>query len=183
METLAGLIKFLESYPTWAKLCALGGVVFTILVLVLAPRIDATASSAQRRVYLWIKAAELYPEDPSAKVRIDAYVNDTVYKHPSVGGVEWMKLGPGMATRKFNLPSATEYQIRFEMFVVSDLRKKTMALGGDRGESNDPERKGSQEVVTIKRLPYDGTYNLYEIDHNTREAAATASISFGLITE
>jgi hypothetical protein len=186
MEMLDAMLRMLNSYPTWAKLCAVAGVSLTVLVLIFAPRVESSGDSSNedgssdegyevsftKPIFLRIKSMKLFPADPAAEVQVRAIVNETVYQHPSVDGVEWMKVGPSMSQKVIELPNALNYQIRFTM-----LKRK----GGEfEGDQLDMVRGASQQVTHIDRLPFSENYSLYNVNEKTRtrDAAVSAVISY-----
>jgi hypothetical protein len=190
MEMFEAFLRLLSSYPAWAKACALAGVAFSILVLVFAPRIDASAQAAghaivspppahAQAIFLRITGVRLYPSDPDADVRVLAIVNGTTYEHPSVGGVKWMKTGPDMGPKLIELPRAPVYEIRFEMRI-----RGMENLSSAQHKILDPDvaagRAGSQLVDSISKLPFSDEYKLYDIKNNTRAASVRATISYSI---
>ena len=117
MESLKDMLEFVNSYPLWAKLLAMGGLAITAATLVFAPRNarSASTSAGSDIIVLRIKEVDLFPGDSGASVKVTATVNNVDYKYPSVGGVEWLKVGPNMSPGVFQIPSATHYEIRFAM--------------------------------------------------------------------
>jgi hypothetical protein len=76
------------------------------------PAPNATADN-YKRIYMRIKPITLYPDDPDAEVQLTVFVNNNKYIHPAIGGVQWMKVGPNMSDKIFELPKADRYDVRF----------------------------------------------------------------------
>lgn len=184
------ILRVLNSYPFWAKICAVGGVTFSVLVLVFAPRTDASAQpkspNAQtvsptapgQTIFLRIIGVKLFPDDPNAEVQVLAIVNQTTYEHPSVGGVKWMKVGPDMSPKLIELPKALLYQIRFEMHIrggsdLTSTKEKNLA-------DKPFMRSGSQLIDNITKLPFSEEYKLYNIKDGIRDASVRASVSYSI---
>jgi hypothetical protein len=139
MESLKGFIEFLASYPAWAKLLALSGLIITIGTLVFAPRNkDAPDAAPTGDVALRITGVTLFPHDSDAEVQVFAYVNDTRFQYPSLAGVSWLKVGPAMSSQRFTLPKAARYEIRFEMNLKTP--------GGRRPTTREPGASGRGEA-------------------------------------
>lgn len=187
---LDSLLRLLNSYPTWAKLCAIAGVTFSIVVLALAPRTDASAQSKPSptsappqtppvsQVFLRIGQVKLFPHDPDAEIKVLAIVNDTVYEHPSVGAVKWMKVGPDMSPKNIELPRSQTYNIRFEMQIKDGVNLTSQTNKHLYAEKF--LRAGSQRVDNIDKLPFSEDYKLYDIKENTRSAAVRAVVSYSI---
>jgi hypothetical protein len=179
MEMLETFLRVLNSYPLWAKISAIGGVAFSILVLVFTPRSELTAGGGRGdgSIFLRITGVKLFPADPNVEVQLLAIVNGTEYVHPSIGGVEWMKVGPAMSQKLIELPKATNYEIRFEMRIRNqpDLNNSQ----GERHLASEPfDRAGSQLVNNIWALPFSDEYPLYELDGKTRNAQVRAVVKY-----
>ena len=176
MDTIESVLRFLNSYPTWAKVLALGGIVLTSTTLVFAPRTvgDAQAQTkpAQAGAVLRILGVSLFPDDSNALVRVTAFVNGTSFQYPSLAGVEWLQAGPSMSPQAFPLPKAEKYELRFEMDLKSQRPGATGVLV-------------SQQVVTITKLPTPGEYNLHRKQQQpgvgvTRSASVNAAVRYAV---
>jgi hypothetical protein len=135
-------------------------------------------TSAPEVAWLVIEGMDFYAGRPGTQVRVTASVNDTEYIYPSVGGVQWLEVGPGMSAQKFRLPPADEtYTIRFEAAVRVP------------GENGEPDTLGTltsveEDIVNIAEdIPFSGRYVLHTLDpvHMSRSAQANAEIAY-LIT-
>ena len=169
MEAIDGVIKFVSSYPTWAKLLLIANLACIALTLTLAPRgaLEAQTSTKGSGRVLRIAGVELYPNSDLAEVQVSAFVNGTEFRYPSVAGVEWLKVAPSMSGQTFRLPKADEYEIRFEM------RKRE-------GAKSRVARLVSQETVTLRDSPFAGTYRLHGLDPTsiTRSGEVSAEVNF-----
>jgi hypothetical protein len=176
LDTLENILRFLNSYPTWAKVLALGGLVLTTATLVFTPRTagDAQAQpkATQAGAVLRILGVNLFPDDPNAFVRVTAFVNGTSFRYPSLAGIEWLQVGPSMSLQAFPLPKAEKYELRFEM----DLKSQRPGATGE---------FVSQQTVTIAKLPTIGEYNLHRKQQQpgvgiTRSASVNAAVRYAV---
>ncbi len=171
METLEGFIKFISSYPTWAKLLLLGNLICIVATLIFAPRAASQppADESTGMYQLKIEGVELYPHSDEAVVQVHAIVNGTKYIYPSVGGVEWMKVGPTMAGQTFRLPTAERYEIRFEM----------IHRQGDRGIK---KKLLSVETISFVEGKTEGRYPLHDFDQlsKTRDSGINAEVIYSI---
>lgn len=160
----------------WARLLVLACFAVAAGTLVLAPRIATSqatkapvtsidASKKERLVLMRIKPIKLFPDDPSAEVQLLVFVNGTEYRHPSVAGVEWMKVGPAMSEKIIELPPSSRYEVRFEMRMRNDLKRKTTL-------------RAAQKITYITTLPFNEEYSLYEVDGLSRAAGVSALVSY-----
>jgi hypothetical protein len=166
MESFEAFFKFLNSYPVWAKGCVLASIVFALLVLVFAPRDEASESSNSTQadiqkhppssqedqpIFLTIRSIRLFPDDSNSEVQVLAIVNGTTFVHPSVGGVKWMKVGPDMSVKRIELPHSNRYDIRFEM----RFRGGSSLAGNhvNHVEASRISEAGSQAITTVWKLP------------------------------
>ena len=146
MSTVEAFLKFLASYPSWAKIAMLAGMVFTVGVALLAPRtlIDADAQTKLGSAVIFKIHGVTNSGLPSnASVRVTAIVNEKAFTYPSLGAVDWLDVGPTMSSQSFQVPNSGRYDIRFEMEVKGGLRHV------------------SQETVQVFAIPHTGTYRLY----------------------
>src|SRR5689334_17772439 len=108
MDTLESVIRFIGSYPMWARLLVLACFAVAAGTLVMAPRSATSqtakpsapaidASKKERQFFMRIKPIKLFPDRPNAEIQLSVLVNGTEYRHPSVAGVEWMRVGPAMS--------------------------------------------------------------------------------------
>jgi hypothetical protein len=185
LEAVESLVRFIGSYPLWARLLILLCLIGAVGTLVLAPRTvesqlakpPATATGSistatPQQAFLRIKPIRLHPPDPNAEIQLSIFVNDTEYRHPSVGGVEWMKTGPAMSEKIIRLPSTPkfEYEVRFEMRVRS----------GGVYNAQSSYHMGSQMQMPVMTLPYSGEYSLYRTDNKTRSAGVGGVVPWEL---
>jgi len=166
MEKFESFIKFLSSYPWWAKLLAVGGLLTTAVTLALAPRDSAqNTDAAADTVSFKISRVRLFGVDPEASVQVIAHINGISYQYPNVAGVEWVNVGEGMSPGTFQIPKAPRYEITFELNLkLPDTIKRLV----------------SQEIVHVSRLPYENTYSLHIVEQHTRAAGVSASVSYSL---
>jgi hypothetical protein len=175
METLESFVRFLSSYPLWAKLLAVGGILTTAVTLALAPRspqIDPqrNAANATDTVFLKILRVKLYRVDPQTPVQVIAYLNDDSYVYPSgVPGVEWIKVGEGMSGQSFEIPKMQHYKLKFELKLQTSPGNVQVLV------NNEP--------VPKRTLPMAGTYDVHAVVENIKEAAIAATIDFSLSSE
>lgn len=160
----------------WARLLVLACVAISVGTLVLTPR-SANPQSAkvpapavetakkERQAFMRIKPIKLFPDRPTAEVQLSVYVNGTEFRHPSVAGVEWMKVGPAMSEKTIELPPAPRYDVRFEMRMRDGPKGKTTF-------------RAAQKITYISTLPFSEEYSLYEIDSGSRAAAVSALVAY-----
>ena len=181
METFESIVRLIGSYPMWARLLVLACFAVAAGTLVLAPR-SATpqtskvlasptdASKKERQVFMRVKPIKLFPDRPSAEVQLSVFVNGTEYRHPSVAGVEWMKVGPAMSEKTIELPPASRYEVRFEMRMRDGPKGKTTF-------------RAAQKITFIITFPFNEEYSLYEVDSGSRAAAVSALVSYEVYTQ
>ena len=145
MSTFEALLKFLASYPSWAKVAMLAGALLTITVALLAPQSTDAGAHAKAAVPVMFKIHGVTSDGlaGNASVRVTAIVNEKTFLYPSLGAVDWLDVGPTMSSQSFPVQSAGRYDIRFEMEVK----------GGP--------RHVSQETVHVAAIPHTGSYRLY----------------------
>ncbi len=171
MSTIEAIVKFLGTYPAWAKLAMLAGLALTFGVALLAPRtpIDASAAPKPLGPVLKILGVSDRGLPPGASVRVTAIVNGKTYLYPSLAGVDWLDVGATMSSQTFDLPIANRYDVRFEMDVKGN------------GTST---RYVSQETIQVSNVPYTGDYRLYPTKADSagvsRGFAPGASVRFSL---
>ena len=117
-----------------------------------------------------VKPIKLFPDRPSAEVQLSVFVNGTEYRHPSVAGVEWMKVGPAMSEKTIELPPASRYEVRFEMRMRDGPKGKTTF-------------RAAQKITYIITFPFNEEYSLYEVDSGSRAAAVSALVSYEVYTQ
>lgn len=182
METFEAFLKFVNSYPSWAKFAIVSGLLFSLAVAILSPRITNSAKEAKEQktdktTYLKIEEVKLYPQDENVDIQVYAIVNSTRYKHPSVAGVEWMKVGPSMSHKIIELPKSEQYEIRFELKYKSG---ESDSAGETKNLSTAEKDMMSQMIIQVVEYPFSETYNLYKVDDNTRASSISASIDYSL---
>jgi hypothetical protein len=177
MDTLESILRFAGSYPMWARILVLACTLVIGATLLLVPRAATTQTTKpvvnatepakkDQQVFIRVKPIKLFPERPDAEVQLSIFVNGTEYKHPSVGRVEWMKVGPSMSEKIIEVPTASRYDVRFEMR-LRDLRET--------GEARlKTQQHLSQQVTPIKALPYTEEYRLYQVNNQSRSAGVSA---------
>lgn len=189
METIDNLIRFLNSYPAWAKAILTVGFVAILLVLVFAPRAseaDPKSNSSSLRYYLAVRGVTLYPDNPSAEVQVFFDVNGQEFRFPSVPGVEWMKVGPAMSQKTVEIAPSSEFVVSFRMKTRTPDNDEIGMMNSKRQLHLKP---GALDVVAqssrhVRRqeLPFSGTYDLYNVVGGVRSAAVSATIKYELYT-
>lgn len=178
MDFLKNTIDFFNSYPLWAKLLALTGLLVAIGTLFFVPRNVAeqkkvedkpdndskTSQNRQSRVYLKIQRVRLFPSNRNTEIQVFAFVNETKFKYPSISGVEWLKVGPSMSPGIFDVPKSDIYEVRFEM--------KTRNSGSPNFVS--------EQVLRVSKLPYSDEYKLHQVNNRSRAASVSAAIDFSI---
>jgi len=180
METVKNLLEFLDSYPLWAKVLAFSGLLITMCVLVFSPRTfkpksdpsvqevkgfdpqSSNADNKRARVHLKIEGITVFPSEEPTFIQVDAIVNDTNFRYPHVSGIQWLEVGPTMSKGVFELPASESYNIYFK------------------ARTKDGAEFGSQELITITKLPYKNEYRLYKMSQQTRSASISLVISFSV---
>jgi hypothetical protein len=174
MDMLEGLQKFFASYPFWARVLAGTGLAITFFTLVLVPRGSSRPhSSSGTDAWLIIRGVEIFGRYPGAQVKVTAIVNDTKYLYPSVGGVEWLGVGPTMAPQQFKLPrpGPDGYEIRFEMLLrEADVLDRTRSFT-------------SVKSVFVKTLPFDGDYEVHLFEEGVRGPGVEGRVRFSVTTD
>jgi hypothetical protein len=181
MDTIESIIRFAGSYPMWARILVLACLSAIVATLLLAPRAGitqptkagaATAEPAKKdqQVFVRVKPIRLFPDRPNAEVQLSVFVNGTEYKHPSVGGVEWMKVGPQMSEKIIEVPTASRYDVRFEMRLREGPTLKT-------------QQHMAQQVTPIMSLPYSEEYRLYQVENKSRAAGVSAVVSYEVYSQ
>lgn len=117
--------------------------------------------------YLEIGDIRVFPQTEMV-VRVEAHINSTTYRHPRIGGVQWLQVGPEMTKQTLQLPKSDDYTVRFEAFTKFP------------DEDGEGRLSSSQEVVVIERVPFEGTYRLYSVSGATRAAGASVEIDYRL---
>ena len=165
----------------WARLLVLVCVAVATGTLVLAPhgaipqttKVDTQsveASKKERQTFMRIKPIRLFPDRPTAEVQLSVFVNGTEYRHPSVAGVEWMKVGPAMSEKVIEIPAASRYDVRFEMRMRDGPNGKTTL-------------RAAQKITYITALPFSEEYSLYDIDSGSRAAGVSALVAYEVYTQ
>jgi hypothetical protein len=174
MDMLEGLQKIFASYPLWARALAGTGLAITFFTLVLVPRGSSGRQSASgTEAWLIIKGVEVFGRYPGAQVKAAAMVNDTRYLYPSVGGAEWLGVGPTMAPQQFKLPrpGPNGYEIRFEMLLrEADVLHRTRSFT-------------SVKSVFVKTLPFDDDYEVHLLEEGVRGPGVEGRVRFSVTTD
>jgi len=140
-----------------------------------APASPPVAPPAARKAWLVVEGMEFFAALPGAQVRVTANVNGTEYVYPSVGGVEWLEVGPGMSAQKFRLPpERDEYIVRFEADVRVPGKGKQRTITGKLTSV-------AEDIVHAPGdIPHAGRYVLHTFDpvHMARSAEANAELSY-----
>lgn len=127
--------------------------------------------TARRAAWLIIERVDAFGYPEGSEVRVIATVNGVEYVYPTLGGIEWLEIGPTMAAQSFRLPaSADAYTIRF----AAEVRTP-----GD--ESAAPSRLISvqEEVINVPAdLPFEGTYGLHLLNDMSRAARVSAEVVY-----
>ena len=171
MDSIENLVKFLNSYPSWAKILMLACIAVSVATLVFAPRTSLEAQAQDKPqaggTVLRMLGVVLFPSNPDVAVQVTAYVNGTPFRYPSLAGVEWLKVGPSMSSQTFQLPKSDKYEVRFEMVMKGSSSATTGHFV-------------SQQVVTVTKLPHGAEYNVYRKEGVTRSASVEAAVRFTL---
>jgi hypothetical protein len=171
MESFEAMVRFFYSYPVWARIAVIACLGGAALVITLSPRIieaqvhKQSVKPVAKQVFLKILPIRLFPSQPAAEVQISAFVNDTEYRHPEVGGVEWMKTGASMSAKYIELPTAERYDVRFELRIRD-------------GQTLAHQTQQSQSITPIRTLPFQEEYQLYPVKNKVRDAAVSAVIAY-----
>lgn len=194
MEKLIGAIgaaaPFLAPYPSFVKALVALWLVLTAalaaaLLLAAPPKregpatvADAPERAGSKGAWLVIEGLEFFAAAPGAQVRVTAHVNGVPFVYPSVGGVEWLEVGPGMSAQKFHLPPTREaYLIRFE------AKARAPARSGEGWTEGALTSVDEHRVRAPQDLPHEGVYVLHTLDpiHRARSASAEATISYRVV--
>jgi hypothetical protein len=174
METLLNAVNFVVSYPVWARVTVLTLLALVAVILLLAPRSmerpPQPGTPAGAQVFMRVSGVRLFPDNPDADVQISIFVNNTEYVFPSVGGAQWMKVGPSMSEKIIPIPAADTYYTRFEMRIRD-------------GSTLEASRQVSQNIAPIHKVPYAEKYRLYPLVNDTRGAGVSAEISYSLYAQ
>jgi hypothetical protein len=116
-------------------------------------------------VFLKIKNVKLFASEPESEVQVHAFINDSDFRYPSVAGVSWLKVGPGMSPGIFELPNTDRYDVRFEILLK---------------DSNGERKLASQLVIPISAssIPVTKDYSVHPVSGMTRGASIGATLSF-----
>lgn len=187
MDWIAKLLGWFDAYPLYAKAGMFACAAMFAALALFAPRADRARATVDapipidptRPVWLEIGEAKRFPPDPEAEVRVLAYVNDTVYRHPSVGGVEWMRTGPAMSHKSIELPPGDGYEISFAL----EFREAKDTVGGPVIGilAMQSRRMTAQISADVRNVPFEGEYPLYFVDEeNVRGARIGGSIVYAV---
>jgi hypothetical protein len=125
--------------------------------------------------WLVIEGVEFFAAKPGAQIRLTADVNGTRFTYPSNAGVEWLEVGPGMASQVFPLPPADRrYVVRFEALVRVPASDQQPQIDGELRSVNE------HIVDSRSELPHSGRYILHTFDpvHRARSASAEAQVRY-----
>jgi hypothetical protein len=197
IKWISTVAPFLAPYPVWVKGVFSGWLLLSAVLLIgliLARRPphalnagSANAASASVLVtqtsgddaWLLIDGLEFYAAKPGAQVQVKANVNGTQFTYPSVAGVTWLEVGPGMAGQTFHLPpTKSRYVLRFEATVrIPATRSQPEIIGHLRSVKED-------FVDVTRDLPFNGRYVLHTFDPvaHSRSASAEASLVYRVMT-
>jgi hypothetical protein len=175
MASFKDLISFLSSYPVWVKGLVAAWVVLTGMgaaVLVFThPAREADKQKTLSGVWLKIKNVETFSSEWSdAGVRVTADVNGNSFVYPSIGGVQWVMMGPDMAAGLYKLPDSEIFPINFSMMAKHQGKDDTMKFV-------------SQKSVVVQKsdLPFSQTYPLFQLGSELmRGGAIKAQVSFSI---
>jgi hypothetical protein len=171
MKWLSEIIPFFEPYPTWVKVLISGWVLFTsiCIVTVFMVRPNSEVTTGSHSIWLKITNVSLSHNDlENASIRATAHINGNSYTYPNVGGVRWIVPSLDMPPGRFEIPESKAYEVAFSLIV------------NDRGRVSEFR---SQEVVPVRKLPFEGWYTLYPIEEGAHGANAAASIGFALASD
>ena len=178
MDMLDGVFKLFDQYPAWAKyaLLVLGSLIAAVLLLARTPEMKQPLPvSAGTQVYLHILRVALHPDDPAAGIKVLANVNETEYIHPSVAGVEWMRVGPDMSRKIIPLPAADAYHVRFKM------RYQTGGVAqNDVAKVFASKDKAASAPLGALTIPYDAEQKLYLVKDGTTSSGVAAEVFYRL---
>jgi hypothetical protein len=175
MAWFKDVVDFLSSYPIWVKgfvaaWVALTGVGAAILVFT-HPTIEAEQPKMSNGIWLKIKGVETFASEWSdAGVRVTADINGNSFIYPSIGGAEWVMIGPDMAAGLFKLPDSELFQINFSLVAKHQGKDDTMKFV-------------SQKSVVARKgdLPVSETYPLFQLGTELmRGGAIKMQISFSI---
>ena len=177
MKWFTDFIPFLAPYPFWVKWLIIGWILFTggcVGVLIITNP-QATANTAHEEdFWLKINRVEIFNSTwTSAGVRVIAEVNGNTFTYPSVGGAQWVMVGPGMSPGLFKLPPSEVFQITFSM------NAKHQAV-------NDETKFVSQRIVVIRKdqVPKTDSYAVHELGaEKMRGVGIAAEISFSVLNQ
>jgi hypothetical protein len=193
-DFISKLTPFLAPYPSWVKILFSTWVILTAVFLIAlvvskpSSQTDAnndgnTNSSSNtlgqgaegQRIWLIIEGVDLYGGG-KGRVKVTANVNGTKFVYPTLEGIEWIEVGPSMASQKFLLPVAEQYEISFSMKVQQGHQIKVL--------EDDPIKDlVSVDTVNVSRdkaKSFKSQYNVYPIEGMIRGSNVMASIRFKL---
>ncbi|WP_339137519.1 MAG: hypothetical protein WGN25_05560 [Candidatus Electrothrix sp. GW3-4] len=191
MKFISDFAPFIASYPGFVKVLFIlwvfiSAALFVSLILARSSNPPAKevatgnskrSAASARDVWMIIEGLEFFAARPGAQVRVTANVNGTNFLYPSVGGIEWLEVGPSMSSQVYHLPPTRErYLVRFE------------------AEVRIPARAGKEEILgkltSVKEdiiaaqgdIPFSGKYILHTFDpvHMARGAEARAMLLYRL---
>ena len=128
METFDAVVKFITSYPVWARVLVVISLSVVVLTLSLAPRSTADTKAKEAPLvekddasWLIVDGVDLYGYSRGAQIKLHIDVNGTKFVYPTLEGVEWLGVGPTMASQQFPLPRPGRdgYEIQMQMDIRS----------------------------------------------------------------
>jgi hypothetical protein len=129
----------------------------------------------QEELWLIIDGVDFFAAKPGIQIRLTADVNGTQFVYPGRAGVQWLEVGPGMASQVFRLPPTDRrYVVRFEAVVRIPATDAQPQIDGELKSVNE-------RIIDIGTdLPYAGRYVLHTFDpvHMARGANAEAEVRF-----
>jgi hypothetical protein len=147
------------------------------LVLARSPNALGKEDKPPRDVWMVIEGLEFFSTLPGAQVRVVANVNGTEFIYPSVGGVEWLEVGPSMSSQVFHLlPAQERYIVRFEAAI------RVPAEAGRPGITGRLTSVKEAIVNVDSGFPFVDKYILHTFDpvHMSRGASAQAVLNYRL---
>lgn len=167
------LAPFIAPYPGWVKVAfavlVLSGATLFVGLIVAAPKPSATAApepgvkptSGEASAWLVIKGVTGFGSVAGKGVRVTANVNGIDYMYPSIAGVEWMQIGPEMASQTFQIPVRDTYTLRF----AAQLR-------------DGPALVSVEEQRVNSKTNGVATYGVRQLDRGQRSASIAAEIRY-----
>jgi hypothetical protein len=173
MEAVDTIFKFITSYPAWARILIVISLAVIVLTLTLVPRgtSDAKAKEASLmdkddQAWLIVDGVDLYDPYGEPQIKLHINVNGTKFVYPTLDGVEWLGVGPTMASQQFSLPGPgiNGYEIQMQMYV--------------KGKGGGTYDLRSVRKVFVQEVPFAGRYNLHTVNDGSRDPGISASVRF-----